>query len=211
MRRAALWLGTALLAVLLAGAAAVVLRNTAGPPPVYSAPPPPVGTAPAEPPQSAEPPPAQPVHRPAGQPPGTVRLPVGGTAELVRREIDRSGTLPVPDDIGEATWWGAGLDAPAGAAVLAGHVNWGGRTGPFAELWRTRPGQLITVTGREGTAWRYRVTEVLTLSKEELPARAPELFSQGGRHRLVLVTCGGRYVGGDLGYTDNRIVIAEPV
>src|SRR5690606_40432460 len=110
MRRAALWLGTALLAVLLAGAAAVVLRNTAGPPPVYSAPPPPVGTAPAEPPQSAEPPPAQPVHRPAGQPPGTVRLPEGGTAELVRREIDRSGTLPVPDDIGEATWWGAGLE-----------------------------------------------------------------------------------------------------
>src|SRR5690606_18700967 len=144
-----------------------------------------------------------------GQPPGTVRLPEGGTAELVRRELDRAGTLPVPDDIAETTRKGAGLDASAGPAVLTRHVNWDGRIVTIAELWRTRPGQLITVTGREGTAWRYRVTEVLTLSKEELPARAPELFSQGGRHRLVLVTCGGRYVGGDLGYTDNRIVIAE--
>ncbi|MDA3648148.1 class F sortase [Saccharopolyspora indica] len=154
--------------------------------------------------------PAQPVHVPAGQPPGTVRLPQGGTAELVRKEIDRSGTLPVPDGVDEATWWGAGLDAPKGATVLAGHVNWKGSIGPFEELWEARNGQPVTVVDDAGTEWRYQVSEVVTVHKDDLPARARELFGQGGEHRLVLVTCGGRYVGGDLGYDENRIVIATP-
>lgn len=155
-------------------------------------------------------PPAQPVHVPAGQPPGTVRLPQGGTAELVRKEIDRSGTLPVPDGVDEATWWGAGLDAPKGATVLAGHVNWKGSIGPFEELWEARTGQPVTVVDDAGKEWRYQVSEVVTVHKDDLPARARDLFGQGGEHRLVLVTCGGRYVGGDLGYDENRIVIATP-
>ncbi|MER5390604.1 class F sortase [Saccharopolyspora sp. NPDC002686] len=154
--------------------------------------------------------PVQPVHVPAGQPPGTIRLPQGGTAELVRKEIDRSGTLPVPDGVDEATWWGAGLDAPKGATVLAGHVNWKGAVGPFAELWDSAPGQPVTVVDDSGEEWRYQVSEVVTVHKDDLPSRAGELFGQGGEHRLVLVTCGGRYVGGDLGYDENRIVIATP-
>ncbi|GAA3365720.1 class F sortase [Saccharopolyspora gregorii] len=154
--------------------------------------------------------PPQPVHVPAGQPPGTVRLPQGGQAELVRKELDRSGTLPVPDGVDEATWWGAGLDSPKGATVLAGHVNWKGAVGPFEELWDSAPDQLVTVVDDDGAEHRYQVSEIVTLSKEELPARAAELFGQGGEHRLVLVTCGGRYVGGDLGYDENRIVVATP-
>jgi hypothetical protein len=43
-----------------------------------------------------------------------------------------------------------------------------------------------------------------------LPGRAQELFGQDGAHRLVLVTCGGRWVGGHDGYEENRVVIAEP-
>jgi sortase family protein len=192
-------IGLVAVAVFVTGA---LLTNTEQP----AAPPAPQAAAIA--PQAALP--AQPVHVPAGQPPGTVRLPQGGTAELVRKEIDRSGTLPVPDGIGEATWWGAGLDAPKGATVLAGHVNWKGSVGPFAELWESRPDQLVTVVDDAGKEWRYRVSEVLTVHKDDLPNRARELFGQGGEHRLVLVTCGGRYVGGDLGYDENRIVVATP-
>jgi hypothetical protein len=165
---------------------------------------------PAEPEASAAPRHARPVQRPVGQPPGTIRLPQGGTAKLVRKELDSSGTLPVPNGVDEATWWGAGLDAPGGATVLAGHVNWKGAIGPFAELWQAAPDQFISVLDDRGRTWRYRVAEVVTVGKEELPQRATELFGQGGRHRLVLVTCGGRYVGGDTGYDDNRIVIATP-
>ena len=193
-------------------AAAAVLAGTvlSGPEPVAAPPVPARAEAVAPPPApvpAAEPPPAP---APSGQPPGTVRLPEGGTAELVRAEIDGSGTLPIPGGVTEATWWGSGLAASRGATVLAGHVNWKGATGPFAELWRSAPGQPVTVTDQTGAAHRYRIAQVLTVAKEELPTRAADLFGQGGQHRLVLVTCGGRYVGGGLGYDENRIVVAEP-
>lgn len=154
--------------------------------------------------------PAQPMQRPLGQPPGTIQLPRGGVATLIRRELDRSGTLPIPKGVDQATWWGAGLDSPTGATVLAGHVNWHGQTGPFAELWQAVPAEAVSVSDHAGRVWRYRITQAITIDKQSLPQRANDLFSQGGRHRLVLVTCGGRFVGGDTGYDENRIVIAEP-
>jgi hypothetical protein len=171
----------------------------------------PAATASAQP---APPPggPEQPAGRePAGQRPGTVALPRGGTATLVRREVGPDGTLPIAAGVREATWWGAGLDAPAGATVLAGHVNWHGAVGPFAELWQAQAGQLVSVVDAAGRPYRYRISQALTLNKDNLPARAAELFGQDGPHRLVLVTCGGEWVGGQLGYQDNRVVIATPM
>ncbi|SFB28348.1 Sortase family protein [Amycolatopsis marina] len=153
------------------------------------------------------------VERPVAtvQRPGTVRLPEGGTARLVRRELTDDGTLPIPDSLEEATWWGAGLGAERGAALLSGHVNWNRVKGPFDELWRNRPGQEVRVVDTEGGAWTYRITEVVTVDKHDLPSVAERLFGQDGPHRLVLVTCGGDYVGGTDGYSDNRIATAELV
>ncbi|OLT46608.1 sortase [Saccharomonospora sp. CUA-673] len=148
---------------------------------------------------------------PSGQQPGTIRLPDGGEAALVRKELGPNAVLPIPEDLGEATWWGAGLDAPSGASVFAGHVNWQGREGPFSELWDVEVGERITVADAEGQKWRYEVSQILTLHKDEVPERSSELFGQSGPHRAVLVTCGGRWEGGDTGYEENRVVVAEPV
>ncbi|GAA1197363.1 class F sortase [Prauserella alba] len=147
---------------------------------------------------------------PSGQRPGTIRLPDGGSAALVRRDLGPDAVLPVPENLGEATWWGAGLGAPSGASVFAGHVNWQGREGPFAELWQVRVGERVTIADDNGKKFRYEVSRILTLDKDEVPARASELFGQSGRHRAVLVTCGGRWQGGTTGYSENRVVIAEP-
>ncbi|WP_086789661.1 class F sortase [Crossiella equi] len=95
--------------------------------------------------------------------------------------------------------------------MLSGHVNWRGRTGPFDELWRSAVGQPVEILDAEGTRWTYRVTEVLTLHKNDLPRHAERLFNARGAHRVVLVTCGGDFVGGTDGYRDNRVVVAEPV
>nr|WP_083886140.1 class F sortase [Actinoalloteichus spitiensis] len=146
----------------------------------------------------------------AAQRPGTIRLPQGGTAALVRREVGPDRVLPVPENLEEATWWGMGLGAPSGASVFAGHVNFRGQRGPFAELWDATLGDVFTVVDQRGEEWRYRVSAVHTLHKNELPANAEALFGQEGAHRVVLVTCGGRWHGGDLGYEDNRIVVALP-
>ena len=40
----------------------------------------------------------------------------------------------------------------------------------------------------------------------------PEVVNQAeGDNRLVLITCGGEFVGGQLGYADNVISVADPV
>lgn len=153
---------------------------------------------------------AKPPAPPEKPKPGTVRLPEGGSATLVRREVV-NGVLPVPDGIGEATWWGAELAGKEGATVLAGHVDWKGAKGPFAELWRATGGREVSVVDSAGKQFRFKVTQVLTISKHDLPGRAVELFGPRGAHRLVLVTCGGQWVGGQSGYEANRVVIAEPI
>ena len=173
----------------------------------------PPAAMPAEPSAKAQPPPATkpaPPPPPQAQAPGTVRLAQGGTATLIRKDVV-GGVLPVPDGVREATWWGAPFDGTQGATVLAGHVNWKGATGPFAELWEARLGDRVTVVGVDGATFRYRVSQLVTVHKDELPGRAQELFGQDGAHRLVLVTCGGRWVGGHDGYEENRVVIAEPI
>jgi hypothetical protein len=164
--------------------------------------------------EPAEQPKAEPAPRAPeqGQRPNTIRLPDGGTAALARKEVvGPNAVLPVPENLNEATWWGAGLGAADGASVFAGHVNWEGRVGPFAELWQAQVNEEVVVKDEAGKEWTYRISQLVTVHKDELPARADELFSQGGEHRIVLVTCGGRWLGGSTGYADNRIVIADPV
>lgn len=147
----------------------------------------------------------------AQQRPGTVRLPDGSSARLVRTELTDTGVLPIPRGLGDAAWWGAKLGAAQGAALLSGHVNWEGKRGPFDELWRMKAGDDVSVADARGGRWVYRVDNAVTLPKETLPEQAAKWFAQTGPHRLVLVTCGGDYVGGTEGYDENRLVTAKLV
>ncbi|AUI57214.1 class F sortase [Amycolatopsis sp. BJA-103] len=146
-----------------------------------------------------------------GQAPGTVKLPGGGTAKLIRKELTSDGTLPIPEGLDEATWWGSKLGADQGASLLSGHVNWKGKKGPFDELWRLKTGQEVNVVDTDGGKWVYKIGEIVTVHKTKLAEQSEKLFGPDGPHRLVLVTCGGEYVGGTDGYEDNRIVTASLV
>ena len=88
----------------------------------------------------------------AAQQPGTMRLPGGGTAKLVRQELTDDGALLIPQGLDEAAWWGAKLGAEHGAALLSGHVNWKGKKGPFDELWRLKDGQNVEILDTAGWA-----------------------------------------------------------
>lgn len=144
------------------------------------------------------------------QPPGSVRLPDGATADLVKQDVEEDGTLPVPQDLDNAAWWGAGL-GESGAMLLSGHVNWDGEQGPFEELLQIDSGEQVDVHDDSGAEWTYKVDDVQKIDKDELPSKAPELFKQSGDHRLVLVTCGGDFVGGSEGYDSNVVATAELV
>lgn len=146
-----------------------------------------------------------------GQAPATLALPGGGTAKLVQEDLDADGALKIPEGLDEAAWWGAKLGADHGVALLSGHVNWKGKKGPFTELWQVKQGQEVKLTDAAGGAWVYRVDATETIHKSELAGRSEQLFDPDGPHKLLLVTCGGEYVGGSEGYEDNRVVTASLV
>ncbi|MEA5366537.1 class F sortase [Amycolatopsis sp., V23-08] len=146
-----------------------------------------------------------------GQAPAQLALPGGGAAKLVQEDLDADGALKIPEGLDEAAWWGAKLGADHGVALLSGHVNWKGKKGPFNELWQVKPGQEVKLTDAAGGAWVYKVDAAETIHKSELAGRSEQLFSPDGPHKLLLVTCGGEYVGGKEGYEDNRVVTASLV
>jgi hypothetical protein len=147
----------------------------------------------------------------AGQAPARLVLPGGGTAKLVQEDLDANGALKIPEGLDEAAWWGAKLGADHGVALLSGHINWKGKKGPFDELWQVKQGQEVKLTDAAGGAWVYRVDATETIHKSDLAGRSEQLFNPDGPHKLLLVTCGGEYVGGSEGYEDNRVVTASLV
>lgn len=153
----------------------------------------------------------QPARQDTGQTPSQLSLPGGGAAKLVQEDLDAAGALKIPEGLDEAAWWGAKLGADHGVALLSGHVNWKGKKGPFNELWQVKQGQDVKLTDATGGAWVYRVDATETIHKSELAGRSEQLFDPDGPHKLLLITCGGEYVGGSEGYEDNRVVTASLV
>ena len=154
---------------------------------------------------------SSPPSRTPARTPAQLALPGGGTAKLVQEDLDAAGALKIPEGLDEAAWWGAKLGADHGVALLSGHVNWKGKKGPFNELWQVKQGQEVKLTDAAGGAWVYRVDATETIHKSELAGRSEQLFDPDGPHKLLLVTCGGEYVGGSEGYEDNRVVTASLV
>ncbi|MEV6445373.1 class F sortase [Amycolatopsis sp. NPDC051716] len=146
-----------------------------------------------------------------GSDPARLSLPGGGTAKLIQEDLDAAGALKIPEGLDEAAWWGARLGADHGVALLSGHVNWKGKKGPFNELWQVKQGQDVKLTDAAGAAWVYRIESTETVHKTDLAGRSEQLFNPDGPHKLLLVTCGGEYVGGSEGYEDNRVVTASLV
>lgn len=124
-------------------------------------------------------------------------------------EVDPAGVLTPPSDVSEVGWWerSAQPGAPQGQTVVTGHtVNSGG--GVMNELGEVREGEAVQVHD-DGEVFDYSVTEVRTLTREQVAKQAEALFMQDrGDGRLVLITCED-WVNGE--YTSNTIVVAEPL
>ena len=84
--------------------------------------------------------------------------------------------------------------------------------------------QLVLYAGRsEEDSAETNAAEEQTSTSQSVEAEAPSTNNDPfvddsdvvndteGENRLVLITCGGKFVGGQLGYEDNIITVAEPV
>jgi LPXTG-site transpeptidase (sortase) family protein len=144
--------------------------------------------------------------------PTTLTLWNGQSAPVVRADVRSDDSLVVPDDPAVVGWWTGGSQAGEafGHVVVAGHID-SARLGIgiLAQLARARTGQVVTLAAGAEQA-RYRVASVREVKKADL-AKDPTIFAQDAGHRLVLITCGGRFDPVTHRYDDNLVVEAVPV
>ncbi|MGC5053753.1 class F sortase [Micromonospora sp. DT48] len=123
---------------------------------------------------------------------------------------DGSIAAPPAERAQEAGWYDQGpTPGQYGPAVIVGHVDT--TTGPavFHQLSKLRAGDRVEVARSDGSVAVFEVDRVDRYDKEQLPT--DEVFGDFSRPQLRLITCGGRWVGGETGYADNVVVFASLV
>jgi hypothetical protein len=122
---------------------------------------------------------------------------------------DGSIAPPSSDPVKDAGWYMLGpTPGEAGTAVIVGHVDTANKAAVFSKLADLRPGKRIEVKRQDRRTARFTVQSVEKFPKTSFPA--DRVFgAAAGKPRLVLVTCGGPWLGGDVGYADNIIVFAN--
>jgi hypothetical protein len=125
----------------------------------------------------------------------------------VGRAADGSIAPPAADPAKAAGWYRLGpTPGELGTAVIVGHVDTASQPAVFHRLHELRKGTLIEVNREDHGVATFMVESVESFPKTSFPA--DRVFDSTNRPRLVLVTCGGTWLGGDIGYSDNVIVFA---
>ncbi|MCG5439414.1 class F sortase [Micromonospora foliorum] len=126
--------------------------------------------------------------------------------------IAPDGTIAVPDAARaqEAGWYDQGpTPGQYGPAVIVGHVDTTSGPAVFHKLRELRSGDEIEVTRTDQRVAVFEVNSVEKFDKGGLPV--DEVYGDFSRPSLRLITCGGRWVGGETGYADNVVVFASLV
>ena len=142
-------------------------------------------------------------------------LPTRGVrSQVTSVALDSAGGVTVPDDVSVTGWYDGSkrLDARRGTTVIVGHRD--ARTqGPGAlfGIEGLALGDEIQVVGRDGDIRTFAVNQVELIHKDDLPQRAPEVFTRDGSYSLTLITCGGDFDETERSYLYNVVVTANPV
>ncbi|MFC7534897.1 class F sortase [Actinoplanes sp. GCM10030250] len=122
--------------------------------------------------------------------------------------LSPDGTMEVPDDARTVGWYTrAPTPGSLGPAILAGHVDYRGADGTFAHLADLRPADRIRVTRQDGRTAVFAVTAVDQYPKDRFPTDA--VYGPADHAGLRLITCGGDFDRRSGHYEDNVVVFAE--
>lgn len=135
-----------------------------------------------------------------------VRAPV----DPVGLAADGSIAVPPLERHNRTGWYDRGpTPGQDGPAIIVGHSDT--RTGPsvFHDLRKLRPGDRIEVVRQDRTVAVFAVDSVEHFDKAALPA--DRVYGDFHRPGLRLITCGGPWVGGSIGYSDNVVAFASLV
>ena len=134
---------------------------------------------------------------------------LGVRAKVIKVDRAADGSIATPAvDPAKATGWYRLGPTPGelGTAVIVGHVDTDSQPAVFHRLSELHKGDLIEVNREDHRVATFTVESVESFPKTSFPA--DRVFDSTDRARLVLVTCGGTWVGGHIGYSDNVIVFA---
>jgi hypothetical protein len=147
--------------------------------------------------------------RPVAAPVRMSILALGVDGPVLPAGVDASNELDVPPDARTLVWYRHGPSpGQRGSAVIAGHLNWRGVTGLFADLAGTPIGAVVTVAYDDGSQRSFVVTSVEMVPKPAVSVNG--VFARGGSRVLRLVTCGGEFDGEARSYRSNVVVTAVP-
>jgi len=135
-----------------------------------------------------------------------VKAPVHG----VGLADDGSISVPSVHRHNEAGWYDRGpTPGEFGPAVIVGHADTKDGPSIFFSLPKLKPGAKIEVTRRDRSIAIFEVNSVERFGKSKLPT--DRVYGDYSRPSLRLVTCGGRWIGGSIGYQDNIVAFASLV
>ncbi len=127
----------------------------------------------------------------AVQLPGRIKIPAIGvdtTFEAVGLAAD--GAMDSPQDPSKVAWYRLGpRPGEAGNAVLAGHVDWGGKPAVFWGLAKLGAGDTVEITAADGRKYEFVVQWQQWYDAEQAPVE--QVFGQSREVQLTLITCVG--------------------
>jgi len=106
--------------------------------------------------------------------------------------LSPDGAMDVPKDPSNVAWYQLGpRPGEAGNAVLAGHVDWGGKTAVFWRLGELKPGDVIEIVAADARKYEFVVQWQQWYDADRAPVE--QVFGQSGDAELTLITCGGTF------------------
>ena len=106
--------------------------------------------------------------------------------------LSADGAMDVPKDAAKVAWYRLGpRPGERGNAVVAGHVDWGGKLAVFWALSRRKAGDVVEVTAADDRRYEFVVQWVRWYDASKAPVQ--EVFAQGDSTEITLITCGGEF------------------
>jgi len=93
--------------------------------------------------------------------------------------------------------------------ALLGHIDGSGHKGVLYSLKNLKAGDLVTVGLDNGKSCTYRITKLAQVDKKAFPTQ--DIWGPTPDAQIRIISCGGRWIGGQYGYESNLVGIGTLV